>query len=67
MKREIKREINTGANPMTSKEEFVRMMSNKAQEKDVAAEPYIPADNPAEIEEISKQLKKEFAEKKGKY
>ncbi len=67
MKREIKREVNAGANPMTSKEEFVRVMLNKAQEKDIDATPYVPMANPAEIEEISKQLKKEFAEKKGKY
>ncbi len=67
MAEKMKREIVTGPNSMTSKEEFVRVILQKAMEKDVDATPYVPTANPAEIEEISKQLKKEFAERKGKY
>ena len=63
----MERNIVMGKNSMTSKEEFVRVLLQKAMEKDIDATPYVPEANPAEIEEISKQLKKEFAERKGKY
>ena len=63
----MERNIVVGKNSMTSKEEFVRVILQKAMEKDVDATPYVPTDNATEIEEISKQLKKEFAERKGKY
>jgi len=63
----MEREIVMGKNSMTSKEEFVRVLLQKAMEKDIDATPYVMEANPLEIEEISKQLKKEFAERKGKY
>ena len=58
----MEREIVMGKNSMTSKEEFVRVLLQKAMEKDIDATPYVPIANPAEIEEISKQLKKEFVD-----
>ena len=48
----------------TSKEEFLKAMLKKAQEKDVDAEPYDPADLKTEdIEKTAEDIKKFLAEK----
>lgn len=60
------KDIKVGENPMTSKEEWANILLRKAQEKDDDAVPYVPNADPAKIEEISKQLKKEYTERTGK-
>jgi hypothetical protein len=45
-------------------EEIVRLLLKKAQEKDSKAEPYQSEVDRSKIEEITKKIKKDLAEKK---
>lgn len=60
----MKKDVKETKKMSTPQEDVVRVLLQKTMEKDIDAKPYVAEEKQEDIEEITKKLKKEYAERR---